>query len=287
MNQQTNMAVKTAADLVQAIATRLYGDAGAGVTDLIGLNNLIQGDVGIPVSPSPAGQGDALRAELLEHADGLERMAAGDREAGESIEQAIEDGEGYTPDDPQDVAAGLQHDANMAESTATLLRKAAAALAARQPTGQGPLWCMHILGPDDVHAAPSKAHAEKAAAALNAFHAARQEQSEQDPKIEAVATLWPHSAESHAESVAAFIPGWMLPQWQVEAIRTNAPPARAVDHADFKALYRAYVRLLEAGRDRILLLGGDCDPVDVMEASDADLRAARSLIDSVKPVSND
>ncbi|YCT77979.1 hypothetical protein QV000_08990 [Stenotrophomonas maltophilia] len=59
-----------------------------------------------------------------------------------------------------------------------------------------------------------------------------------------------------------------------------APPAQAVDLADFKALYRAYVRLLESGRDRILDLGGTCDPVDVMEANDVDLQAARRVLDS-------
>ena len=57
-------------------------------------------------------------------------------------------------------------------------------------------------------------------------------------------------------------------------------PAQAVDLADFKALYRAYVRLLESGRDRIRDLGGTCDPVDVMEANDVDLQAARRVIDS-------
>ena len=56
--------------------------------------------------------------------------------------------------------------------------------------------------------------------------------------------------------------------------------AQAVDLADFKALYRAYVRLLESGRDRIRDLGGTCDPVDVMEANDVDLQAARRVIDS-------
>jgi len=71
-----------------------------------------------------------LHAELLARAENLERMAAGDRETGESIEQAVESGEGYTPDDAVDVAAGLQHGANSAEETAALLRKAASALAA-------------------------------------------------------------------------------------------------------------------------------------------------------------
>ncbi|PJL60654.1 hypothetical protein [Stenotrophomonas maltophilia] len=57
-------------------------------------------------------------------------------------------------------------------------------------------------------------------------------------------------------------------------------PAQAVDLGDFKALYRAYVRLLESGRDRIRDLGGTCDPVDVMEANDVDLQAARRVLDS-------
>ncbi|WP_329766004.1 hypothetical protein [Stenotrophomonas geniculata] len=64
-----------------------------------------------------------------------------------------------------------------------------------------------------------------------------------------------------------------------------APPAQAVDLGDFKALYRAYVRLLESGRDRIRDLGGTCDLVDVMEANDVDLQAARRVIDS-KAVGN-
>lgn len=86
--------------------------------------------------PSPGGQGDALCSELLARADCLDSGAAGDREAGESIQQAIESGEGYTPDDATDVAFGLMHSADSAEDTAVLLRKAAAALAARQPVGQ-------------------------------------------------------------------------------------------------------------------------------------------------------
>ncbi len=66
-----------------------------------------------------------------------------------------------------------------------------------------------------------------------------------------------------------------------------APHAQAVDLADFKALYRAYVRLLESGRDRIRDLGGTCDPVDVMEANDVDLQAARRVLDSQAEVSRD
>lgn len=195
MNQQTNIAASTASDLVKRIARALFGEAGAGITDLITLANCVQANAGnLGSQPAelaeqhgagrrkpleiaailramsinyahghvwdhldaevcreaadalsatckqPVGevQGAALCTELLVHADGLESTAAGDRETGESIEQAIEDGEGYTPDEPQDIAAGLQHDADRAEESAALLRKAAAALAARQPLGYVP-----------------------------------------------------------------------------------------------------------------------------------------------------
>lgn len=57
-------------------------------------------------------------------------------------------------------------------------------------------------------------------------------------------------------------------------------PAQTVDLGDFKTLYQAYVRLLESGRDRINGLGGPCDPVNVMEANDLDLQAARRVIAS-------
>lgn len=45
-----------------------------------------------------------------------------------------------------------------------------------------------------------------------------------------------------------------------------------------KDLSRAYVRLLESARDRITSLGGDCDPVDVMERGDPYLINAKSAI---------
>jgi hypothetical protein len=47
---------------------------------------------------------------------------------------------------------------------------------------------------------------------------------------------------------------------------------------ELEALYRAYVRLLESGRDRIMDLGGKCDPVDVMERTDPYLIQARRAL---------
>lgn len=43
-------------------------------------------------------------------------------------------------------------------------------------------------------------------------------------------------------------------------------------------LRRAYVRLMENGRDRIRMLGGECDPVDKMEQADPALRDAAAAI---------
>ncbi len=43
-------------------------------------------------------------------------------------------------------------------------------------------------------------------------------------------------------------------------------------------LYRGYVNTMEAGRDRIISLGGTCDPVDRMEEGDPVLIRARSLL---------
>lgn len=48
--------------------------------------------------------------------------------------------------------------------------------------------------------------------------------------------------------------------------------------AELKRLRIAYVYLLEFGRDRITALGGQCDPVDVMERADPALKAAATII---------
>ena|ERR1700761_3547849 len=54
----------------------------------------------------------------------------------------------------------------------------------------------------------------------------------------------------------------------------------AHDQTALRDLYLAYVRLLEAGRDRIRDLGGECDAVDVMERDDPALIRARSSLEA-------
>lgn len=59
------------------------------------------------------------------------------------------------------------------------------------------------------------------------------------------------------------------------------PPAVAVNEqilSELKNMVRAYVCLLESGKDRITSLGGECDPVDIMEANDSNLRTAKAAI---------
>ena len=51
-----------------------------------------------------------------------------------------------------------------------------------------------------------------------------------------------------------------------------------VMRGQYAALYRAYVLLLESGRDRIVALGGSCDAVDKMEEGDPALIVARAAI---------
>lgn len=164
----------------------------------------------LSVKPSPGGQ-DALRAIA-------ERLRA----AGASL--------------PAPPITGTI-EGSMVTGLSIALALVEEASAARQPVGEPrafqlagsePLWCLHVLGMDDAHPAPSKAHAEKAAAWHNEQF--KDQAARLGISIEAKAVPWPHSAESHAAGVAEFIPDWLIPQWQLDALEANAKqPAQAVD----------------------------------------------------------
>ncbi|MDV3469055.1 hypothetical protein RZA67_09970 [Stenotrophomonas sp. C3(2023)] len=113
MNQHTSMAVTVAADLIQQIATKLFGDAGAGINDLVTLANRVQADVGNPVSPSPGGQG-GLNYERM-FVDACAALAEVSRELGCDPEQGG------------------------AEPILAAIAELREALAARQPVGQEPI----------------------------------------------------------------------------------------------------------------------------------------------------
>ena len=140
-----------------------------------------------------------------------------------------------------------------------------AALSARQPVGE-PLWCLHVLGMDDVHPAPSKAHAEKAAAWHNEQF--KDQAARLGISIEAKVVPWPHSAESHAAGVAEFIPQWLIPQWQLDALEAKADqPAQAVDLGAVRALLQRRIEQWrshlpsdpDAPGTREIVTKGECD----------------------------
>jgi len=83
-----------------------------------------------------------------------------------------------------------------------------------------------------------------------------------------------HRGEGSSYCVAS------INHWEGDADRANARLiAAAPDLLEaLKRLARAYVSTMESGRDRIVSLGGDCDPVDVMERGDPYLRIAREAI---------
>ena len=81
------------------------------------------------------------------------------------------------------------------------------------------LWCCHVRGPDEVHAAPDYETALVWSDILNALNweaprakaASQSPASFQDCLIKAVPAIWPHSAESHAEDLPKSIAGFALP----------------------------------------------------------------------------
>jgi uncharacterized protein (DUF1330 family) len=81
------------------------------------------------------------------------------------------------------------------------------------------LWMLHIQGPDDVVAAPSKEEADKVAAAFNAHwgeyltkkraeSVAEGKNPDHWPTINAVVVEWDSTAKAHARSVAQYWPDY-------------------------------------------------------------------------------
>lgn len=62
------------------------------------------------------------------------------------------------------------------------------------------LWCLHIEGPDDVLAAPSREAAQEAAERLQQWLDARPKH-ELDPLVRCVVEPWPHSELLHTQDL--------------------------------------------------------------------------------------
>lgn len=74
------------------------------------------------------------------------------------------------------------------------------------PNGAPPhdLWCIHIPGPDEVHAAPSKEAAEHMAANHNAAMAMYYASGALNLEHAAMVIKWPHDQQSHADELREF-----------------------------------------------------------------------------------
>nr|WP_023842422.1 hypothetical protein [Burkholderia sp. M701]BAO18879.1 hypothetical protein [Burkholderia sp. M701] len=81
------------------------------------------------------------------------------------------------------------------------------------------LWMLHIQGPDDIVAAPSKEQADRVAEAFNAFHgeyankrraeiAASGGDPDNWPNVTAVVVEWAGGPSEHAESVTNYWPDY-------------------------------------------------------------------------------
>jgi len=66
------------------------------------------------------------------------------------------------------------------------------------------LWCVHILGPDDLYAAPSKAEAERAVGHMKSFWEKRHADEAALGMVRFEVAPWPYSPESHAKGVSTF-----------------------------------------------------------------------------------
>jgi hypothetical protein len=80
--------------------------------------------------------------------------------------------------------------------------------------------------------------------------------------------------EQQAANAAAIVAAVNFCRDQLPALLAEREALREA----LQRLYRGYVATLETGRDRIMDLGGTCDPVDVMEEGDPFLRAARQAL---------
>jgi hypothetical protein len=74
------------------------------------------------------------------------------------------------------------------------------------------LWCVNVIGPDDVHAMPSLREAMRVAQRFNTYWMKRTEhESDKDyVMLWANVTQWPHDAEGHAADLQRHVEGFSL-----------------------------------------------------------------------------
>lgn len=85
------------------------------------------------------------------------------------------------------------------------------------------LWCLHILGADDMYPAPDKPTAIAAAIFHNLIFDKRS--TESGVMCKAEVKEWPYSAAGHAREAKNFVPNW----FPIEELLLDATTARTSD----------------------------------------------------------
>lgn len=68
------------------------------------------------------------------------------------------------------------------------------------------LWCLHVMGPDEVHPAPDRAMAQLWAVQWTVYwHGRHPDPRRHDPVMSWVVAPWPHDAASHADGLTKSI----------------------------------------------------------------------------------
>lgn len=189
-------------DLIHQVADDAFvtPDQVASVFTAYALRRMERNSAALARDPAPQAPADTGEASLEV------------RTLARDIQYAIAD-EGIAPASPADYNT-------MREVIIRVLRNRPAPAHAAGEERAATLWCLHIVGPDDVHPAPSREHAQRAADLFNAAFADKRD------LMHAVASPWPHTPASHAKSVDRFIADWMVPRGEVAAA---APPPPAGD----------------------------------------------------------
>ncbi len=142
------------------------------------------------------------------------------------------------------------------------------------------LWCLHVLGPDDVHPAPDRATAQLWAAQWTVWNQRqRPEPHLFDPVMSWIVAEWPHDAASHAAGLAQSIHNNLFP---VDPLST---PPETGSLAELRAALEPFAnwaisKLTDSSRHQ-----PDSQPV--FAHNDAvitlgDLRRARAAIASIR-----
>lgn len=90
----------------------------------------------------------------------------------------------------------------------------------------GPLWMMHVIGPDDIYPAPNHSTAVEWCAELNASMPAS------DVLCVAVPAIWIGTPEAHAEGLSEAVEDWTSPR---QRLAPTAPVASGGQHSSGEA----------------------------------------------------